>query len=52
VYRTNADRTVDVYLPNMGVPSDGPWRRYSCGDLEADKERVFVLVDCTEPSQL
>jgi hypothetical protein len=52
VYRTNADRTVDVYLPNMGRPSDGPWRRYSCGDLEADKERVFVLVDCTEPGQL
>ena len=52
VYRTNADRTIEVYLPNMGRPSDSPWRRYTCSGLEADRERVFVLVDCTEPRQL
>ena len=52
VYRTNADRTVEVFLPNLGRPTDGTWRRYTCTTLTPDARRGFILEDCSEPSTL
>jgi hypothetical protein len=33
IYRTNADRSIEVFRPNLGRPSDGPWRTDRCTGL-------------------
>ena len=52
VYRSNADRTLDVFLPNLGRATDGPWRRYHCDGLTEDRATGFRLVGCTDPVEL
>ena len=51
VYRTNPDRTVDVYLPG-GPAGDPPWQLYQCTGIAADDRRVFTLVGCGAPVDL
>ncbi len=52
VYRTNADRSVDVFLPNLGRESDGPWRHYGCSGLRPDAAQGFTLDGCTDPIEI
>lgn len=52
VYRANADGSVEVFLPNLGRDTDGPWRRYTCSGLHPDTARGFVLDGCTEPVEI
>ncbi len=52
VYRTNADRSVDVFLPNLGRESDGPWRHYGCSGLRPDAAQGFALDGCTDPIEI
>lgn len=52
VYRTNADGSVDVFLPNLGRESDGPWRHYVCSGLRPDAVQGFVLDGCTDPVEI
>ena len=52
VYRTNADGSVDVFLPNLGRESDGPWRHYGCSGLRPDAAQGFALVGCTDPIEI
>lgn len=52
VYRTNADGSVDVFLPNLGRDSDGPWRHYGCSGLRPDAARGFTLDGCTDPIEI
>ena len=52
VYRTNADRSVDVFLPNLGRESDGPWRHYVCSGLRPDAVQGFALDGCTDPIEV
>jgi len=52
VYRTNADRSVEVFLPNLGRESDGPWRHYVCSGLRPDATQGFALDGCTDPIEI
>ena len=52
VYRTNADRSVDVFLPNLGRDTDGPWRPYVCSGLRPDAAQGFALDSCTDPMEI
>ena len=52
VYRANADHSVDVFLPNLGRPTDGPWRWFHCTGLSRGGPSGFELTGCTDPVDL
>lgn len=52
VYRTNADRTIQVFRPNLDRVTDGPWRMYTCAGLEPDEVLGFALTGCTDPVEI
>lgn len=49
VYRTQADRTVDVYRVAQAVGTVLVWERATCDTLVDDHVRGFLLQGCTEP---
>jgi hypothetical protein len=46
VYRTNEDRSIDVYLAGSS------WRLVHCTGLDADDRAVFRVVGCADPIEL
>lgn len=49
VYRTQSDRTVDVYRVAQAVGTVLVWERATCDTLVDDHVRGFLLQGCTEP---
>lgn len=49
VYRTQADRTVDVYRVAQVVGNVLVWERSTCDTLVDDQVREFLLQGCTQP---
>ncbi|MBA3287200.1 MAG: hypothetical protein H0U21_04130 [Acidimicrobiia bacterium] len=49
VYRTNRDRSVDVFVSSDGRRAGRPWQAFHCAGLAPDKRQVFQLVGCGDP---
>ncbi len=49
VYRTQADRTVDVYRVAQAVGTVPVWERSTCATLVDDRVRAFLLQGCSPP---
>lgn len=52
VYRSNRDRTIEVFKANVGRRADGPWQRWTCDRLVDDDIGELRFEGCESPTDL
>ncbi|MBA3803703.1 MAG: hypothetical protein H0X22_12485 [Acidimicrobiia bacterium] len=52
MYRSNRDRTIEVFKANIGRRDDGPWQRWTCDRLVDDDIGELRFEGCESPTDL